>query len=147
MTMDKSLVSRGRLTRHRNVLSRAERIALLEEEGKWKEEFTVFGLPKVRNIKVKQRKAAKAEKEAVAAPVEGAEAAAPGAAAPEAGKPEKGEKAAKPEKGEKAVAAAGKAPEKGAKAAVGKEAPKGAEKAASPAARGTAKPEKGKADK
>ena len=131
MTMDKSLVSRGRLTRHRNVLSRAERIVLLEEEGKWKEELSVFSLPKVRNIKVKQRKAAKAEKEAAAVPLEGAEAAAPGAAAPVPGKPVAG---AKPEKGEKAAAA--KAPEKGAKAAA---APKAAEKGA--------KPEKGKADR
>ena len=121
MTMDKSLVSRGRLTRHRNVLSRAERIALLEEEGKWIEEKSVFGLPKVRNIKVKQRKAAKAEAEA-AVPAEGA------VAAPEAADAAK----AAPAKGEKAAAAA----PKGAAAA----APKTADKAA-------AKPEKGKAEK
>jgi small basic protein (TIGR04137 family) len=114
MTIDKSLVSRGRLTRHRNVLSRAERIFLLEEQEKWKEGLSAFGLPKVRNIKVKQRKAAKAEKEAV--PVEGAEAAAPvEGAAPEAAKGAAA--AAKPEKGAAAPKAAEKAakPEKGAK--------------------------------
>ena len=72
MTMDKSLASRARLVRHRNVLSRAERIALLEEEDKWSEEKSVFGLPKVRNIKAKQRKAAKAEPAEAAVTAEGA---------------------------------------------------------------------------
>ena len=121
MTMDKSLVSRGRLARHRNVLSRAERIALLEEEEKWNEEKSVFGLPKVRNIKVKQRKAAKAEAVEAAVPAEGAAAVPAEGVAAEAGKAAPGAKAAPAAKGgEKAAApkAAEKAakPEKGGKA-------------------------------
>ena len=59
MTIHKSLVTRGKLAQHRNVLTRAERIARLQEEERWKEGDTVFGLPKVRNIKMKARKKAK----------------------------------------------------------------------------------------
>ncbi len=58
MTMDKSLKSHGELTRHRNVLSRAERVARLQDEEKWDEEQDVFGLPKVANRKVVTRKKA-----------------------------------------------------------------------------------------
>ena len=72
MSLDKSLVSKQRLARHRNVLSRAERIAILEEEGRWQEGDPLFGLPKVKNIKVKRRAkgAEKKEEAAEAAAVE-----------------------------------------------------------------------------
>ncbi len=67
MSMDRSLKVGGSLVRHRNVLSRAERIAKLTELERWKEEQSVFGLPKVahRNVKV-GKKAKKKEEEAVA---------------------------------------------------------------------------------
>jgi small basic protein (TIGR04137 family) len=61
MSIDKSLVSKGKLTRHRNVLTRAERIKYLNKEGLRDKENSVFGLPKVKTIKV--RKKAKVEKE------------------------------------------------------------------------------------
>jgi len=61
MSIDKSLVSKGRLKRRRNVLSREERIALLEKEERWKEGESVFGLPKVRAAVVRVRKKAKKE--------------------------------------------------------------------------------------
>ena len=70
MSLHRSLVSKSALTRHRNVLTRAERIKQLEDEGKWQAEGgSVFALPKVRVRKVKSgAKHKKAEKAAEAAP-------------------------------------------------------------------------------
>ncbi|ODS33005.1 MAG: hypothetical protein SCARUB_01882 [Candidatus Scalindua rubra] len=61
MSIDKSLVTKGKLVRHRSVLTRAERIKHLVNEGKWEEGRTVFGLPKVKTIRMKKK--AKATKE------------------------------------------------------------------------------------
>jgi small basic protein (TIGR04137 family) len=61
MSIDKSLVTKGKLARHRNVLSRAERIKFLINENLWEDGRSVFGLPKVKNLKM--RKAGKSEKE------------------------------------------------------------------------------------
>ena len=79
MSLHRSFVARGGTGRHRNVLSRAERVAKLIEEERWKD-GSIFGLPKVRSIKPKKK--AKAAKEA--APAEGA---APAVGGAEAGKP------------------------------------------------------------
>ncbi len=51
MSLHRSLTTSGRARRHRNVLSREERMVKLEEDGRWDEEKSVFGLPKVRSIK------------------------------------------------------------------------------------------------
>ena len=51
MSMDRSLKIRGALERHRNVLSRAERIEKLKEEERWTEGDSVMGLPKVAHRK------------------------------------------------------------------------------------------------
>ena len=51
MSMDSSLKIKGALSRHRNVLSRAERIAALELEERWSEGDPVLGLPKVGHRK------------------------------------------------------------------------------------------------
>ena len=65
MSIHRSLRTGGGLTKHRNVLTRAERIERLEEDGKWSEdENAVTGLPKVRNIKLKTKKKAKKEEAA-----------------------------------------------------------------------------------
>lgn len=58
MSLHKSLVSGNKMARARSVLSRAERIEKLKEEGRFIEgESPVFGLPKVRTIqKVKKKK-------------------------------------------------------------------------------------------
>ncbi len=61
MSIDKSLITKGKLTRHRNVLTRAERIKVLTNENLWEDGRSVFGLPKVKTLKV--RKKAKVEKE------------------------------------------------------------------------------------
>ena len=82
MSVHKSLRTGGGLSKHRNVLTRAERIKILEEGGRWNESRNgVLGLVKVKSIKVAAKK--KAAKEA-AAEGAGAAAAAPGAAAPAA---------------------------------------------------------------
>jgi small basic protein (TIGR04137 family) len=75
MTMDKSLRVRRGLIRSRSVLSRAERLARLQEADRWKEGDSPLGLPKVRVYKLSMKKKKKAKKEE-----EGAE----GAAAPAA---------------------------------------------------------------
>lgn len=51
MSIDPSLKIKGALTRHRNVLTRAERIELLKEEERWSEDDSLFGLPKVAHRK------------------------------------------------------------------------------------------------
>ena len=89
MSIDQSLRRKNQLARSRNVLTRAERIKVLQSEERWVEGRSPFNLPKVRVLKVskKSKKSAKEETEAAegAAP-----AAAPAAEAKPAGK--KGEK-------------------------------------------------------
>ena len=105
MSLDRSLKGKSSLERHRNVLKRAERIELLEDNEKWTEgKSPIFGLVKVAHRKASTgKKAAKAETTeagatATAVPTAGASGgAAPGAA--------------------KAPSAAGKAPAADAKAA------------------------------
>ena len=79
MSLDRSLKSAGALVRHRNVLTRTERLAKLAEDEKWDESKSVFGLPKVEHRK---QAVAKTAKEEAAAEGEGAAPAAGGAAAP-----------------------------------------------------------------
>lgn len=89
MTIHKSLKIKSQLLRSRNVWSRLERIQKLEQDGRFAEGRSVFGLPKVRTrFKIKGLKKAAAPKEAAAAAVAGAPAAASApaaAAAPAAG--------------------------------------------------------------
>jgi small basic protein (TIGR04137 family) len=110
MSIDPSLRLRDALVRHRNVLTRAERIEKLKDEERWEDDSSVLGLPKVSHRKSHAgKKPAKEEAAEGAVGVEGAVAAAPGAPA-----------------GKAAPAAAGKA------------APGGAAKAAAPATKGAA---------
>jgi small basic protein (TIGR04137 family) len=77
MSIDRSLKIKGALSRHRNVLSRDERIEQLKDEEQWTEGNSVLGLPKVahRKSRAGRKEKAAAEKEIVAeAPVAGAEA-------------------------------------------------------------------------
>lgn len=62
MSLDRSLKSKGALERHRNVLTRAERIEHLEEVGRWTEDSKAIGLPKVAHRKAAVGKKSKAEK-------------------------------------------------------------------------------------
>ena len=68
MSLDRSLKIRGALSRHRNVLTRAERIEKLKEDEKWDEKDSLFGLPKVAHRKIHvAKKEAKTPEEAAAA--------------------------------------------------------------------------------
>ena len=51
MSIDRSLKIKGALARHRNVLTRAERIEKLKEEEHWTEDDSLLGLPKVAHRK------------------------------------------------------------------------------------------------
>jgi small basic protein (TIGR04137 family) len=118
MSLDRSLKSANALIRHRNVLTRAERLAKLTEDGKWTDAKGVFGMPKVAHRKMAVVKAVKEET------AEGAATAVAGAAAPAAGA-----KGAAPAAGAKGAAAGGAkgaaapAGAKGAAPAAGKAAP------------------------
>lgn len=87
MSIDKSLRRKSSLQRARSVLTRTERVKVLKDEERWKEEQSPFGLPKVRVHKVVIKKPKKAKEEAKPEGEAGAAAPAAGAApAPEAGK-------------------------------------------------------------
>jgi small basic protein (TIGR04137 family) len=77
MSIDKSLRRKNQLARSRNVLTRDERIKVLQDEERWKDGRSPFGLPKVRVLKIaKKAKAAKKEEAAAeGAAAEGAAAA------------------------------------------------------------------------
>ena len=109
MSLDRSLKSANALVRHRNVLTRAERIVKLAEQEKWTESKGVYGLPKVANRKLEVAKAVKEETAEGATAAAGAAPAA-GAAAPAAkgAAPAAGAKAAAPAAGAKAAAPAAK---------------------------------------
>jgi small basic protein (TIGR04137 family) len=49
MSIHKSLSSRNRLSRARNVLRRGERLKVLFEDGRWEKGQSVYGLPKTKN--------------------------------------------------------------------------------------------------
>lgn len=48
MSIDKSLKKGGGLTRARNVLKRAERLAVLQDDERWKPDQGVYNLPKTK---------------------------------------------------------------------------------------------------
>jgi small basic protein (TIGR04137 family) len=81
MSVDKSLRRKNSLARARNVLTRGERIKVLQDEERWQDGRSPYGLPKVRVLKIvkKAKKAAKEEKAEEGAAAPGA------AAAPAAG--------------------------------------------------------------
>ncbi len=97
MSVDPSLKLKNALVRHRNVLSRAERITTLKDEERWNEGDSVLGLPKVAHRKTVAGKKDKEEKaaETAAAP---AGAAAPAAETKAAEPAAKAAKTAKPAK-------------------------------------------------
>lgn len=60
MSIDRSLKVKGALARHRNVLTRAERIEKLKDEERWSEGEPLTGLPKVSHRKSHAAKKEKA---------------------------------------------------------------------------------------
>jgi small basic protein (TIGR04137 family) len=79
MSIDKSLRRKNSLARARNVLTRGERIKTMQDEERWPENRSPYGLPKTKVVKVVIKKAKKV-KEEEAAPEEGEAAAAAPAA-------------------------------------------------------------------
>lgn len=63
MSVDKSLKMRMGALKNRNVLTRGERIAKLQETDRWGSSSSVLGLPKVRvqKLSLKKKKKVKAE--------------------------------------------------------------------------------------
>ena len=62
MTMDRSLKVAAGAIKSRNVLTRAERVARLQELDRFNEETDVVGMPKVRVTKVSLKKKKKVKK-------------------------------------------------------------------------------------
>lgn len=58
--------SKGRSATLRNVLKRYQRVRYMMERGEWVDGQSVFGLPKIKQVKVKARKVVKEDKEATA---------------------------------------------------------------------------------
>ncbi len=73
MSIDRSLRLKDALVRHRNVLTRAERIEKLQDEEKWEDGRSVLGLPKVGHRKAHTKKVAKAKEEGAEGAVAGVE--------------------------------------------------------------------------
>ena len=83
MSIDKSLRRKNQLQRARNVLTRGERIKVLQGEERWQDGRSPFGLPKVRVLRIVVKKVKKAKEEEK--PAEGAEGEAAGTNATGAG--------------------------------------------------------------
>jgi len=62
MTMDQSLRVQAGAIKTRNVLTRAERVARLQELDKFDEEASIVGMPKVRVVKVSLKRKKKVKK-------------------------------------------------------------------------------------
>jgi small basic protein (TIGR04137 family) len=113
VSLDRSLKGANSLVRHRNVLTRPERLVKLAEDEKWDETKSVFGLPKVEHRKQEVSKGD--AKDATAETAAGTPGAAPaGGAAPAAGGAKPGAPAAKGAAPAGKGAPAAAAPAKGA---------------------------------
>ena len=101
MSIHRSLKSKGKLKRHRSVLTRTERLEALKNEERWQDGDSIYGLPKVKVVRVKRKKAIKKEEETpeAAAIAEGVPEGAAPETAPEASEDASAEKAAPKAKG------------------------------------------------
>lgn len=78
MSIHPSLSSSEKDRKQRSVLKRTERLKMMQEKNKWKEGDSVFGLPKIKTVRIKIKKEKAAEKPEEAVATEGAPAAAAG---------------------------------------------------------------------
>ena len=62
MTIDNSLKIKAGSVKTRNVLTRPERIEKLKKEERWNEGDPVYGIPKVRVVKISMKKKKKVKK-------------------------------------------------------------------------------------
>lgn len=72
MSIHPSLKAASKGKKQRSVLKRTERLKMMLEKGDWKEGDDVFGLPKIKTIRIKIKKEKAAEKPQEAAAAEGA---------------------------------------------------------------------------
>ncbi|MCG2714506.1 MAG: small basic protein [Candidatus Omnitrophica bacterium] len=79
MSIHPSLIISEADKKARSVLKRTERIRQMQEKGKWKEGDSVYGLPKIKTLRIKIKKE-KVEKAESATTAEGVPAVAAGAA-------------------------------------------------------------------
>lgn len=56
MSIHPSLAVSAKNKKQRSVLKRAERLRMMLEKGQWKEGDRVFGLPKIKTIRIKIKK-------------------------------------------------------------------------------------------
>lgn len=78
MSMHPSLKSSEKGKKQKSVLKRIERLKMMMDKEQWKEGDRVYGLPKIKTLRIKIKKEKAAEKtatETAAAPAEGAPAA------------------------------------------------------------------------
>lgn len=84
MSQHSSLKSGRKRKRHRSVLKRFERLKILEEKKEWKDGDPIFGLPKVKTVRIRMKKEKAAEEKPAEGGAKTETAAAPGT--PAAGK-------------------------------------------------------------
>ena len=68
MSVDRSLRIQSSLTRHRNVLTRAERVQVLVDKADWDSSKSALGLPKIAHRKGKAGRKKEKEEKAAATP-------------------------------------------------------------------------------
>jgi small basic protein (TIGR04137 family) len=71
MSIHPSLNSSGKDSKDKTVLKRIERMRIMLEKGQWKEGDPVYGLPKIKTLRIRIKKE-KAEKAVEAVATEGA---------------------------------------------------------------------------
>ncbi|MFH1397471.1 MAG: small basic protein [Candidatus Omnitrophota bacterium] len=68
MSIHPSLKISDQDNKQRSVLKRIERIKLMKDKGQWKEGDEVFGLPKIKTLRIKIKKEKVEKTETTAAP-------------------------------------------------------------------------------
>ncbi|RJO64329.1 MAG: small basic protein [Candidatus Omnitrophota bacterium] len=76
MSIHPSLSAADKSKKQRSVLKRIERLKLMSEKNEWSEKDDVYGLPKIKTVRIKIKKE-KAEKTEAVAGTEGAATATP----------------------------------------------------------------------
>ncbi|MEW6074675.1 MAG: small basic protein [Candidatus Omnitrophota bacterium] len=93
MSIHPSLSAADKSKKQRSVLKRIERLKMMSEKNEWSEKDDVYGLPKIKTVRIKIKKE-KAEKAETTAAAEGAATSTPAAKeqAPAKGKEQAGAK-------------------------------------------------------
>lgn len=79
MSIHSSLARHSKGRMHRSVFKRFERLGILKEKNAWGKDSSIFGLPKVKSLKIKVKKEKAVKETTAAAPAAGAGAKSPAA--------------------------------------------------------------------